>query len=70
MGVFTMYQEPLTTSSGITSIDTTTSATNVTSDFTATLSNDDQTVTFTLIGGSAIDRTAGQHECRLPDQWH
>ena len=55
-----MYQEPLTTSSGITSIDTTTSATNVTSDFTATLSNDDQTVTFTLIGGSAIDRTAGQ----------
>ena len=55
-----MYQEPLTTSNGITSIDTTTSATNVTSDFTATLSNDDQTVTFTLIGGSAIDRTAGQ----------
>ena len=59
-GTFTMYQEPLTTSSGITSIDTTTSATNVTSDFTATLSNDNQTVTFTLIGGGAIDRTAGQ----------
>ena len=56
-GSFTIYQEALTTSNGITSVNTAAPPTDVTSDITATLSNNEQTVTFSVIPGSALDRS-------------
>jgi hypothetical protein len=56
-GAFTLYQEALSTANGITTVNTGAAALNVSQYVTATLSNNNETVTFTVIPGSVLDRS-------------